>query len=465
MTRLSVIPSPVPLARPVLSATAPNSNEIDLVAMVSRADVVNWQFEFSPTGTGQWTAFNKQLPAALDHNGLSPGQTVFYRVKAFFRTGAVSGYSAIVSAKTVATIASFIKWPFGHFMGSNNINGDTVSGNGRNQNEMNLCAAAGPLIRGWAGIYLWSHFQSAKNVYDFAPLVSDFNYLQSVKPGAFFAPMIWAETFSGTNPTGMGVPAYILGDSQYGPGQDGAHFGYWTLDFGNGISGGTGAVWRPLVNSEYAAMFEALAKTPLTATTGPYAGQTFTFDTHPLIAFVHDQESSLSLSAGSDYSENAMTTQSLARYQRMKAAFPHTTVAPQLNFLNGSPPDVGLLVAGAAAAGCGISWPDTIGAYPTHNSWAQQFYIGQQYNGSAFVPGGKDLRGNAPCIGWVQQPDYAQSTATDILNSMQQLAAGIDVWTFVTGGNGDWTTKVLPMLKATALANTACPLSYNGACV
>lgn len=350
------------------------------------------------------------------------------------------------------------------YMGSNNING----GHDSNANEFNVCAAAGAKVLGWFGIYTWSQFETADGVYDFSMLVNHFNALQAKKPGARFGIMIWCETFSGVT-VSFGIPQYILTNSMYGPGADGIHFGYWPLNFGNGNAGGTAAIWRPAVNERYTRLFERLAKASFLTTAGPYAGQTFTFDTHPLIEAIHDQESSLSLATGSDYNEITFANQCVARYIRSAAAFPHTTFAPQINYLNGSPPAVGTLVTGAFNARCGMSWPDTNGVALRKGvspgvSWGQHFYRGDAYDGVNFVAGGTDRRGQMPCVAWVQQPDYTPYTAVDMLAGMQALQATHGIWTYVVGGNGDWVSAVLPMINANAINNTACPANYNGTC-
>lgn len=375
--------------------------------------------------------------------------------------GNVSALSASILGvpKTAATGAQ-IKFHVGLIMGSNNINGGSDS----NANEFSVCAAAGAKCIGWYGIYTWRQFETSDGVYDFSMLVNHFNALQAKKPGARFGAQIWCEAFSGTT-VSFGIPQFILNSSTYGPvGPDGIHFGYWPLDFGSGNQGGTAALWRTAVNERYTRVFEHLATTSFLTTAGPYAGQTFTFDTHPLIEAFFDQESSLSLASGSDYSENTFTTLSVARYVRSAAAFPHTNFAPLINFLNGSPPDVALLVTGAFNARCAMSWPDTTGAFPTHSTWAQHFYAGDAYNGTTFVPGGTDLRGKMACIAWVEQPDYPTYTAADMFNTMQNLRVNQGVFTYVTGGNGDWNTKVLPLINSSALTATACPAAYNGAC-
>lgn len=344
-------------------------------------------------------------------------------------------------------------------MGSNNING----GHDSNANEYNVIAASGPKVLGWFGIYTWSSFETSDGVYDFSSLATHFNALQAKKPGARFGIMIWCETFSGTN-VAFGTPSYILNNSFYGAGKDGIHTGYWTLSFSSG--GGTAAIWRAQVNERYTRLFEHLATTSFVTTAGPYAGQTFTFDTHPLIEAIFDQESSLSLSTGSDYNENTMTSQSIARYTRCAQAFKNTTFSPMINFLNGSPPDVGQLVSGAYANRCGIAWPDTNGVAQKANgtfpgvTWGQNFYIGNVYNGTAFVPGGTDLRGRIANLGWIQQPDYTPYTAADMFDGFEFLKNSHGVATYVTGGNGDWTTKVLPLIQSRVLSNTAYPDNY-----
>lgn len=355
--------------------------------------------------------------------------------------------------------ASQIKFHAGFYMGSNNVNG-TGANNG---SEFTVLAASGPKVLGWFGIYTWRQFETADGIYNFAAMASDFNALQVKQPGARFGAQIWAETFGGVIAGGFGIPNYILNNAIYGPGQDGVHTGYWTGANGGGFA----AIWRPAVNNRYAQMFEALAGTSFLTTAGPYAGQTFTWDTHPLVEAFFDQETSLPVTAGSDYNETTYANQCVARYARMgaDACFKHTNFGALINDMAGSPPSVNVAVVGAQANRCAMSWPDTNGA--SHAvTWGQHFYQGDQWNGTTFIPGGTDQRGRMACLGWVESLDYNGFTALDMYNAMVPLKVTHAVFTLVQGGNANsnWTAQVLPVINGNPVPSTACPTNYNNQC-
>lgn len=342
-------------------------------------------------------------------------------------------------------------------MGSNNING----GHDNNAAEWNALAASPAKVLGWFGIYTWRQFETSDGVYDFSMLVTHFNALQAKRPGARFGAQIWCEAFSGTT-VSFGIPQYILTNSFYGPGQDGIHFGYWTDQNGGGFA----AIWRAQVNERYTRMFENLATTSFVTTAGPYAGQTFTFDTHPLIEAWFDQESSLAVTAGSDYNESTFANLSVARYIRSAAAFKNTTFAALINDMAGSPPSVGVAVTGAYNNRGAMAWPDTNGIAQRANgtfpgiTWGQHFYSGDTWNGSAFVSNGTNLKGRMGALAWIESPDYNVYTAPDLFDGLEGLKATHGIITYVTTGNGTWTTNILPLINARILSNTAYPDNY-----
>jgi hypothetical protein len=422
--------------------------------------IAGYRLYKGPTAGGPFTLITTTTATSLPDT--LPG-TQFYRVEAFdqYQTG---NTSAVVGCSPAT--GQPVKWHPGHYMGSNNINGSVTRGNGRNQNEMNILAASGPNVLGYQTIYTWDVCELSDGGYDFANIIEDFNYLQSVAPGKRFGPMIWCEKFSGTGATGLGTPAYILNNSIYGPGSDGVHFGYWNQDFGAGQSGACAAIWRTNVNDRYTRMFEHLATTSFVTTSGPYAGQTFTFDTHPLIEFIFNQETSLNLQAGSDYNSTNFANNFNTQVNRMVAAFPHTLVGPQINFVIANALTINGIVDNLAVAGPAVAmsspdvYPTAAGGFPTI---AQNVYMGNRWNGSGFTPGGTDYRNSIPCIGFAQQATYTHFPTkgpADNFASAQTLRCSYFLWTYVSGTNYDWSSKIVPFINANPITNTAYPANF-----
>lgn len=363
---------------------------------------------------------------------------------------------------------SQIKFHPGWYASSNNLNGSQVDGNGRNKTEMDLLGGSGfsANVQGYQTLSTWNNLETALGVYDFSSFVSDFNYLQSVLPGARYAMVIWGQTFSGTGSGASGTPAYILNDpGTYGSGFDGVHGGYWALDPGSGPSGGSAALWRAPVMNRYAAMFEALANTSFTTTAGPLAGQTFTFNNHPLIEFVSTQETSLSLATGSDYNDNTFATQYGLLMNRIAAAWTHTISASSANFTR-TQATMNTVIDNLNVPGSTIanSAPDVVST--TVTSWGQKVYSGNHWNGTTFS-GGTDYRGKFPYIAIAQSATYtsASFSLANYLAEAQALQASHLCLTIVTSGTYNWNTAVKPFINANSpLAVPPCPVNYAGRC-
>jgi hypothetical protein len=422
--------------------------------------IAGYRLYKGPTAGGPFTLVTTTTATSLPDT--LPG-TQFYRVEAFdqYQTG---NTSAVVGCSPAT--GQPVKWHPGHYMGSNNINGSVTRGNGRNQNEMNILASSGANVLGYQPIYTWDVCELSDGGYDFTNIIEDFNYLQSVAPGKRFGPMIWCEKFTGTGFSGLGTPAYILNNSIYGAGSDGVHFGYWNQDFGSGQSGACAAIWRANVNDRYTRMFEHLATTSFVTTSGPYAGQTFTFDTHPLVEFIFNQETSLNLQAGSDYNSTNFANNFNTQVQRMVAAFPHTLVGPQINFVIANALTINGIVDNLAIAGpavamsCPDVYPTASGGFPTIG---QNVYMGNRWNGSGFTAGGTDYRNSIPCIGFAQQATYTHfptKTPADNFASAQTLRCSYFLWTYVVGTNYDWSSKIRPFIDANPITNTAYPANF-----
>ena len=302
-------------------------------------------------------------------------------------------------------------------------------GPGVNNSDMTAFAGAFPLLKGYCPNYVWSDIESVLGNYgnngyagqtaNFQMIIDDFNYLQNAAPGARFVITIDPETFGdytsgGTSQTvnGNGVPDYILSGSTYGPaGNNGTQYGYQLQIEGGDINAITAAIWRPAVANRLAALFVALAGTSFTTTAGPYTGQTFTFDTHPLIeGFI----TGIDVFAGpyNDYSSTYfLSTANSNIYPTVIAAVPHTPFAFLLDYLGG---DTGgqmvTAIAQMYAARVALTWPDTYGTERVENS--QLIYSGGSWNGSAYVPGGGiNYSTLMDCFGNVQRPDYGKSGA------------------------------------------------------
>lgn len=466
-------PAPPAIPQPQLSASPVSSTEIDLLAVYAGPPAVgNCVFEFSTNAGGPFTVLATQASFLFKHTGRTPGVPYFYRcdIHTAESPSRTSAYSPIVSAQTV-TPSTQIKWDVAHYMMSWNINGTGA----KNQSEMNALAASGPAVAGYGANYRWGALETAQGVYDFSPIVADFNYLQSVAPGKRFAITLATRAFganflpSATVSSGF-IPNYVLNNPLYGPlGPNGTQYGYTVASLNGGVYTELAAcLWRAPVMARKIALFAALANStalPL------YNGVQYTFDTHPLIEAIIDwDESALSMTGASappaDYSAASYKAQIEAFNASLAVNWPHTNGLSCLNYTGPSqnPTDVLDMVTAAFNARAAFSGPDVF--FPSTNyTWAQQALIGMVWNGTTFVPGGTDLRGKMPVMLQVQQPDYSRATPANIYTSCAFFGASHIFWTYQPAGQPvTWLNDILPVINAHASLPSACPTAYAGAC-
>lgn len=384
----------------------------------------------------------------------------------------VTGFDATSVARvprgSLAPVAIGTKWNPGHYMASN-----TYNNTGSNGPDFTALAAASN-VRGWMGIYRWGSVTSTQGVYDFSALIADWNAEQAAAPGKRFAVSISLATFHGSQPlsqtisTGW-IPAYILSGSAYGTGSNGTQHGYSqaSWDGSTGYTETTAALWRPAVAAEYANMLAAWAATPVTLTSGPWAGQTYTVDTHPgYEATYFGFESVLDFTnVTNDYSDTSLRSSLAAMYATARTAFPHTLIAVGLNFCKTFSNMAGF-VADLNTQNVGLGGPDliTVASF----SWGQHLFRGDTTTNSGTTwttGGGTDSRGVVTSTPWVQSPDYAKATnSTAITTAGAALNASHIFWARLVNGNGvkgDWATDVVPVINAQPITFTSRPSNWN----
>ena len=292
----------------------------------------------------------------------------------------------------------------------------SASGTGANGGDRTKIAAAitaNPAIFvGWSPIYNWHFIQptAAGQYPGFYAMLADFNAWQTASPGAYFVPQVSAyRVANGTfNPNGGAsiIPAYILsGGSSYGNTPVGGSGNGWMA---TGYSAPNYTYYEArldnaLVNAEWLKLFAYIMNTPFVTTAGPYAGQTFTLNTHPLCAGYLDwtgvDVATLGPSQPSDYTvanwfigcksiANAFVTNAANTLGAMMTGYggaPSEPVADQLTLLN-------LLKAtGSAANSC----TDVVYSGSVFKpAWAQDYFIGNTTSdgGNTWTAGGTDFR-------------------------------------------------------------------------
>jgi hypothetical protein len=300
----------------------------------------------------------------------------------------------------------------------------------QNQTEMNTIAAQGAVGSPWLGYmpgWSWGTLETTAGNYSGIGtyLVAEFNYLQSVMPGGHYIPSIyWSISAGGggfTNANGNEplIPSDILNNvSTYGAGPPGTTTSGWGLSgYGNPPGAWqltSAAMWVPAVYNRWVNFLSQLANYSFLTTAGPYSGQTFTFDTHPLIEMIVDpNEDSWDFWNGpavnANYSDSALTTGFQTIIAGMANAFPHTRVTTyqSYGYANDGFPDPSLppLIGYAGSHRNAMSNADTYGAGISAVS-AHEIFCGNVWNGSSWVPGGTDYRNIMAYVGGVQGSDY-----------------------------------------------------------
>lgn len=136
------------------------------------------------------------------------------------------------------------------------------------------------------------------------------------------------------------------------------------------------------------------------------------FDAHPLVEMIQCHETSM---APGPYETKAGMAASYVKWNtRMRAAWPGTLTVAHANFTNSQSYE-STFIADCYDKGMAIGGPDV---YPQDNgihgapikarTWADQVYIGNVWNGSAWVSGGTDYRGVLPRMSHFADPIHGR---------------------------------------------------------
>ncbi|MDE2104657.1 MAG: hypothetical protein KGL39_45900 [Patescibacteria group bacterium] len=385
------------------------------------------------------------------------------------------------------------KWNPGHYLQTDNRNGNSTGtgGNGRNHSEILYLATTGPggawsgsNVLGYQAYYNWHLLENTKNSYNFSAITSDFLDLQANCPGARFIPtLIFADYLyipSVTATISGGVPSYILADpTTYGTGPNGYQGGYALANWdGTAWDLVTPMFWNNNVIARIEALYAALAATVIPDGLG------YTFDTHPLIEGINDAtELSLDYVSGGNPNSSYTSAGFYANYTSLNNAvpgyFPHTSFVPYTASYGLSPGSTTAInnldsaITNDKTAGCSLSTSDVYGDI-TALTWGQHLYIGDAWNGTGWNTGaGNDRRGQMSYWACVQSPDYDRNTGgstytqavQNIYNvSTSTLQASHILWciTSEVAGTGSafFTSYVLPQINANPTINAPYPANY-----
>ena len=418
--------------------------------------------------------------------GLSPSTLYSYTVSALNVAGEGPQSAPPATATTQASGgAVLVKFHPGHYMLSNNVDGDPIVAGGgttgRNQSEMNTLGAYGTNVQGYVSQWNWISLVVSQGVFKFGVGASvdrignDFLALQKT-PGCngkrygilvkSYRDPISINSANYINPWTSNAPSYVLnGGTVYGnKGPNNTQRGYVLSQNTGGatynFTYAEAAKYVPGVMTEYIALFQGIAAAIVpTCTINGVTYSGLTYDTHPYIELVGDY-SEYSLVYGApfipgDYTASGEITQWGRLYQSMAAAFPHTLTTGYISYGNATGttqkiPNLQTLInSGNAAGSFAFSNADT---YPNWTVYGTGVTSQLLFSGNSFTStsdatkyvsgGGTDLRGKMPSIATVQGYDYGNLSSATI-NNIYKIAIGNSVGPAPTLNTGVNATHIM----------------------
>jgi len=373
----------------------------------------------------------------------------------------------ILTKGSPAPPAHTVKWSPGHSSLSQQVVKSTDTRWVSRRAEIDLTLSNANVL-GYMDIHYWNSIEdTTAGTYNWSNVDQARDYIQTNYPGKHYGVMIWGQAFGSVSSPATApscIPSYIYNTSSYGSSPTGGQFGFWTLDpDGVHTTAVSVAWWRPSVAARWQALFASLAAHQSAGQAGAGIAN---YDADPYFYNVTGQESSLALTSGSDFSPTGAIIQWQATNAAIVGSFPKTNVLTQNNWMGtgNTQSQVEAMVAVEAGNRLAMSTPDVFGASgaPGNLTWGQRGYLGldgfpdQRPNAMpyfALVEGdgsnGNDYAYTVPDIGAA-----AQGTGTYGLNAKNIW------WMIAIGGNGNWTTNVLPYINSNPILNTAYPANY-----
>lgn len=487
--------SVAPVSTPTLSAAVISSSEIDLTWHWSGSVAFqSMTLQRATAGPGgPWTTIATSLtpsPAVFADTGRSASTQYWYQV---FMTAFAVGNSAAAAATGTTTGGggAVTKFNPGWYPVS-----DAKSNAGQVAFEVPILAASGPggswvlgnPYMGYSANYDWGYLEPNGGDYatGVAIVANDFNKLQASCPGAHFILQIEYATYPPGNFTPTNglpwIPNDILNNvGTYGAGPTGSSNSGWALSGYNGSGPNNfavkaAAIWRTAVMNRWILFLNILFNTSFTTTAGPYAGQVFTFNTHPLFEGLIDL-TEYSWSFGpydgnpippADYSDAQLTSALLEELLQVKIALSQTQFAMMLSYGDSGPNayvNLNTLVQYSANNHCSISNADTFQDVTQINGEA--FYTGNP-NGTGVSPT-PDNRGKMGFLGCSQPLDYDGGSGSPpgslgvmyfVWNTQLKCTHILpQMWDEVTGsGVATFMPNILnPFARANPIPNTTRP--------
>jgi hypothetical protein len=393
---------------------------------------------------------------------------------------------------TTSTSTHTIKWHPGQYAASNSI---TFSGNGnasQKAQEIAMIRAGPSQVLGIQEGYEWNVFEpTTLGVYNFSVLDADYvnttGYVSGTVCGSavynsprLFGVYIMASDWFSADPTTV-LPTYITSSpGTYGSGYDGTHGGYWVSNGSGGIgTEAVAALWRPSVMNRFIALGAALGSHVLP--------DGCTVDNSPYVEAIWMLEETAQIpdpSTDPTFSSANYIAELLALGAGGKAAFPHTTFSIPNNYAGDAGTsqtiETNLVVNRTAASG-----PDIFTAADQDMTWGQHAYIGNGWNGSAWIPGaGTNLINVVPYEGMIMGTEMGyeySSLPSDLFNFSNSTLHATSIWWTILVSNeanyvpGNWygsayanpsswnastSGGVLATIVNSKLSNTAYPSAY-----
>lgn len=328
-----------------------------------------------------------------------------------------------------------IKWHPGHYM--------RLPENASQSNHFSQIdeLASEAAFRGVSLRLFWYELETSKGVYDFSTIDAYLDKLKKVNasvrrtaglPEFRLIVHVHERKFNASTPSGI-VPNYLLTESAYNGGVAQTKNGYIARH------------WEQPVMDRFIALWQALGKR---------------YDADPYLVAITTGETTMgfgSTGPPDSYSPAAMHAQWRRLISAARVAAPHTSIVLNTNMLGTDEQmkeTLNHLVSQRAAAG----GPDIL---PGETLQAQRIWTG--------AVGGVDYRGNLAILHSMDaaglgggQGDYLPQEVFDF--AYKTLKVNYLIWarnTWVGTAAQQWTTGILPVIRANPALHSACPKSYQ----
>jgi len=445
-----------PSAAPTGVGVAALSTSSLRVTWSAATNAHHYRVRYKKATDSTYTTISTQFTSlTADITGLASAITYDVQVGAANSSESVLIWPGSATQGTTSALTSTVKWHTGFygFMYTKT----KLNSQGWINTDVTSLASHSKVI-GVVNRFYWQAMEPTRGNYDFSMVDKLLNL--SMANGKRLIVLIIDRNFTGTN--NDAVPVYLATES-------GGEGGFATRTT---TGGGVVALQHNVhIMDRYIALTQAMAAHQVAASGGfdcaPYCGTTL--DNHPYFEGIMTEESTPGTGVSSsngvtgwqNYSNAAWAAQWIRWMPAARAAWPHSNVIMQINYLSGQ---VDGLMAAVQASGIATGGPDTVpGAF---SSWTTGQKVSSGYKeGSTIAGSGPTYQGPIGMFWQAQDHTNQWSSGVDAArNQANGFGADHIIWIMkpaTTNSSVTWTADMLPYIDAGHNpSNTTCPTVY-----